>query len=228
MKRILSMIAVLVTVLSFGLVNTLYSKGNTLVVGGEAADRDKLPHIWWNAGAQDYYMSSLLFTDENQNPGKNDLAASREYDENSNTYRFVLRDGVEFHDGTKLTSEDIRWNVRVCLETPRVTPITKNALKSIEGVAGVIKHFIKSEFKKNLYNKFSSLVSFPVLNGVKEKMDPRVYNGASFLGLNGIVVKSHGSADSFAYCNAIKTAYYESKNNLINSIREYTNRELNE
>ena len=80
-------------------------------------DRDKLPHIWWNAGAQDYYMSSLLFTDENQNPGKNDLAASREYDENSNTYRFVLRDGVEFHDGTKLTSEDIRWNVRVCLET---------------------------------------------------------------------------------------------------------------
>ena len=44
-------------------------------------------------------------------------------------------------------------------------------------------------------------------------MDPRAYNGASFLGLNGIVVKSHGSADGFAYCNAIKTAYYESKNN---------------
>ena len=109
MKRILSMIAVLVTVLSFGLVNTLYSKGNTLVVGGEAPDRDKLPHIWWNAGAQDYYMSSLLFTDENQNPGKNDLAASREYDANSNTYKFVLRDGIEFHDGTKLTSEDISW-----------------------------------------------------------------------------------------------------------------------
>ena len=79
-----------------------------------------------------------------------------------------------------------------------------------------------------MYNKFSSLVSYPVLNGVKEKMDPRVYNGASFLGLNGIVVKSHGSADGFAYCNAIKTAYYESKNNLIDSIREYTIRELNE
>ena len=76
MKRILSMIATLVMLLSFGLVNTLYSKGNTLVVGGEAADRDKLPHIWWNAGAQDYYMSSLLFTDENQNPGKNDSKIS--------------------------------------------------------------------------------------------------------------------------------------------------------
>ena len=49
-------------------------------------------------------------------------------------------------------------------------------------------------------------------------MDPRVYNGASLLGLNGIVVKSHGSADSFSYSNAIKTAYYESKNNLIHSI----------
>ncbi len=102
------------------------------------------------------------------------------------------------------------------------------ALKSIEGVAGVIKHFIKSEFNKNLYNKLASLISFPVLNGVKKKMDPRVYNGASLLGLNGIVVKSHGSADSFSYSNAIKTAYYESKNNLIDSIREYTNRELNE
>ena len=102
------------------------------------------------------------------------------------------------------------------------------ALKSIEGVAGVIKHFIKSEFNKNLYNKFTALISHPVLNGVKKKMDPRVYNGASFLGLNGIVIKSHGSADSFSYYNAIKTAYYESKNNLTDSIREYTSRELSE
>ena len=102
------------------------------------------------------------------------------------------------------------------------------ALKSIEGVAGVIKHFIKSEFNRNIYNKFSSLISLPVINGIKKKMDPRVYNGASLLGLNGIVVKSHGSADSFSYSNAIKTAYYESKNNLIHSISEYTSRELNE
>ena len=63
---------------------------------------------------------------------------------------------------------------------------------------------------------------------LKKKMDPRIYNGASFLGLNGIVVKSHGSADDFSYSNAIKTAYFESKNNLIESIKKYTNRELNE
>ena len=81
---------------------------------------------------------------------------------------------------------------------------------------------------KNIYNKFSSLISFPVMSGVKKKMDPRVYNGASFLGLNGIVVKSHGSADSFSYSNDIKTAYYESKNNLIDSIKKYTSRELDD
>jgi glycerol-3-phosphate acyltransferase PlsX len=102
------------------------------------------------------------------------------------------------------------------------------ALKSIEGVAGMIKHFIKTEFEKNIYNKFSALISFPVLSGVKKKMDPRVYNGASFLGLNGIVVKSHGSADSFSYYNAIRTAYYESKNNLLENIKKHINRELND
>jgi glycerol-3-phosphate acyltransferase PlsX len=102
------------------------------------------------------------------------------------------------------------------------------ALKSIEGVAGMIKHFIKSEYNKNLYNKLSAIVSLPVMKGVKKKMDPRVYNGASFLGLNGIVVKSHGSADDFSYNNAIQTAYYESKNNLLENIKQYTARELND
>jgi glycerol-3-phosphate acyltransferase PlsX len=102
------------------------------------------------------------------------------------------------------------------------------ALKSIEGVAGMIKHFIKTEFQKNIYNKLSALVSFPVLKGVKKKMDPRVYNGASFLGLNGIVVKSHGSADSFSYYNAIQTAYYECKNNLLENIKKHINRDLND
>ena len=102
------------------------------------------------------------------------------------------------------------------------------ALKSIEGVAGMIKHFIKSEYNKNFYNKLSAIVSLPVMKGVKKKMDPRVYNGASFLGLNGIVIKSHGSADDFSYSNAIQTAYYESKNNLLANIKAYTARELNE
>ena len=102
------------------------------------------------------------------------------------------------------------------------------ALKSIEGVAGMIKFFIKEEFEKNIYNKISAVLSYPVMKGVKKKMDPRVYNGASLLGLNGIVVKSHGSADAFSYSNAIKTAYYEAKNNLLNNIKALIKKGLNE
>ena len=92
------------------------------------------------------------------------------------------------------------------------------ALKSIEGVANVISHFIKTEFKKNLYNKFSALISYPVMRGVKKKVDPRRYNGASLLGLQGVVVKSHGGADSYAFSRAIRTAYYEVKNEILDKI----------
>ena len=59
------------------------------------------------------------------------------------------------------------------------------------------------------------------MKAVKKKVDPRRYNGASLLGLNGIVVKSHGSADSFAFHRAIETAYYEARNNIQEKIRSY-------
>ena len=93
------------------------------------------------------------------------------------------------------------------------------ALKSIEGVANVISHFIKNEFKKRFFTKLSAIISYPVMKAVKKKVDPRRYNGASLLGLNGIVVKSHGSADSFALHRAIDTAYYEVKNNIQDKIK---------
>lgn len=147
--------------------------------------------------------------------GKNEikLAAELLNKSNINYTGFVEGDGMFSGEYDVIVTDGFTGNI---------------ALKSIEGVAGMIKHFIKTEFNKNLYNKFSSMISFPVLSGIKKKMDPRVYNGASLLGLNGIVVKSHGSADSFSYSNAIMTAYYEAKNNLTDSIREYTNRELND
>ena len=100
------------------------------------------------------------------------------------------------------------------------------ALKSIEGVANIISHFIKDEFKKNLYNKFSALISYPVMKGVRKKVDPRRYNGASLLGLQGVVVKSHGSADSYAFGRAIRTAYYEVKNQVLNKIESLVERKL--
>tara|TARA_Y100000590_G_scaffold169037_2_gene193621 strand:+ start:35207 stop:36220 length:1014 start_codon:yes stop_codon:yes gene_type:complete len=92
------------------------------------------------------------------------------------------------------------------------------ALKSIEGVANFISHVMKNEFNRNAYNRLSSLISYPVLKGVKKKVDPRRYNGASLLGLQGVVVKSHGSADAYAFSRAIKTAYYEVKNQILDKI----------
>tara|TARA_B100001113_G_scaffold338867_1_gene321462 strand:- start:1800 stop:2816 length:1017 start_codon:yes stop_codon:yes gene_type:complete len=141
------------------------------------------------------------------------LAAEMLNDSNLNYVGFVEGNGMFSGDYDVIVTDGFTGNI---------------ALKSIEGVAGMIKHFIKSEFKKNIYNKFSAILSLPVMTGVKKKMDPRVYNGASFLGLNGIVVKSHGSADGFSYSNAIQTAYYESKNNLLDNIKEFTKKELND
>jgi len=100
------------------------------------------------------------------------------------------------------------------------------ALKSIEGVAKVINHFIKTEFTKNIFTKLSALISLPVLKSVKQRVDPREYNGASLVGLQGVVVKSHGGADSYAFSQAINTAYYEVKNELLNKIESLIQTEL--
>ena len=102
------------------------------------------------------------------------------------------------------------------------------ALKSIEGVANIISHFIKSEFNKNIFTKISAIISYPVMKAVKKKMDPRRYNGASLLGLQGIVVKSHGSADSYAFSRAINTAYYEVKNRILNKITSLIDIEMSD
>ena len=100
------------------------------------------------------------------------------------------------------------------------------ALKSIEGVAKVISHFIKTEFTKNIFTKLSALISLPVLKSIKQRVDPREYNGASLVGLQGVVVKSHGGADSYAFSQAINTAYYEVKNELLNKIESLIQTEL--
>ena len=100
------------------------------------------------------------------------------------------------------------------------------ALKSIEGVAKVISHFIKKEFTKNIFTKLSALISLPVMKSFKNKVDPRKYNGASLLGLQGIVVKSHGGADSLAFSQAVETAYYEVKNELLEKIDSLIRTEL--
>ena len=83
------------------------------------------------------------------------------------------------------------------------------ALKNTEGVAKLIRHFMTIEFKRNIFTKLSALIALPVLRALRRRIDPRRYNGASLLGLRGIVVKSHGGADVLAFENAIQIAKKE-------------------
>ena len=83
------------------------------------------------------------------------------------------------------------------------------SLKTAEGVAKMIAYFMKVEFKRNLMTKLAGLIALPVLRSLRRRMDPRRYNGASLLGLRGIVIKSHGGADIFSFENAIHTARKE-------------------
>ncbi len=93
------------------------------------------------------------------------------------------------------------------------------ALKTTEGVARMIRHFMKQEFQRNLLTKAVGLLAMPVLKSFARKIDPRLYNGASFVGLQGIVIKSHGNADIFAFTMAINEALIEVEKNVPERIR---------
>jgi glycerol-3-phosphate acyltransferase PlsX len=88
------------------------------------------------------------------------------------------------------------------------------ALKSSEGVAKMISHFMKQAFSKNLVTKMTGLIALPVLRNFRHRIDPRRYNGASLLGLRGVVIKSHGGADELAFANAIRIARKEALNDV--------------
>jgi glycerol-3-phosphate acyltransferase PlsX len=85
------------------------------------------------------------------------------------------------------------------------------SLKTSEGVARMIAHFIRQEFTRNLLTRLAAIIAMPVLRSFRRRIDPRRYNGASLLGLRGIVIKSHGSADVLSYANAIKVAVVEAR-----------------
>lgn len=94
------------------------------------------------------------------------------------------------------------------------------ALKAIEGTVQMLTKGIKEEFSRNWLSKLMALVALPVLNRFKNRMDHRRYNGAILLGLKGISVKSHGSADVFSYSTAIKRAHDVAENRVIDRIVE--------
>ena len=83
------------------------------------------------------------------------------------------------------------------------------ALKAIEGFAKLLGGSLRDEFSRNLFTKLLGLFALPVLKAYKKRFDPRAYNGASLVGLRGIVVKSHGNADQTSFANAIRVAMLE-------------------
>lgn len=101
------------------------------------------------------------------------------------------------------------------------------ALKNTEGAAKMIKQFMTAEFKRNFLTKLQALIAMPVLRALGRRIDPRRYNGASLLGLRGIVVKSHGGADVFAFENAIAIAKKEVKADIASRIEQRVGQQLN-
>ncbi len=107
---------------------------------------------------------------------------------------FVEGDGVFLRDIDVVVCDGFTGNI---------------ALKTGEGVAKLIYHYIKQEFTRSTFTKLAALAAMPALKALGKRMDPRNYNGASLVGLNGIVIKSHGSADALAFASAIRVAVRE-------------------
>lgn len=102
------------------------------------------------------------------------------------------------------------------------------ALKAMEGISKLLAFYIKKAFKRNLYTKIAKLISIPALLTLKKELDPGKRNGASFLGLQGIVIKSHGGANVPAFANAIKEAILEVQHNVPKLIGDKIGRMLKE
>lgn len=94
------------------------------------------------------------------------------------------------------------------------------ALKTSEGLVQMLATYLREEFGRNIFTKLAGFVALPVLNAFKRRVDHRRYNGASLLGLRGIVIKSHGSADSFAFSCAIEHAIEEVRTGVLDHITE--------
>jgi glycerol-3-phosphate acyltransferase PlsX len=94
------------------------------------------------------------------------------------------------------------------------------ALKTAEGLAKMLRAFLTEEFRRNWFTVACGAIAMPVLKAFKRRVDPGRYNGASLLGLKGIVVKSHGSADSFAFQNAIERAFEEVREEVLQRISQ--------
>ncbi|HEX8009870.1 MAG TPA: phosphate acyltransferase PlsX [Casimicrobiaceae bacterium] len=94
------------------------------------------------------------------------------------------------------------------------------ALKASEGLALMLADYLREEFTRNTLRKSLALVALPAINAFKRRVDPRRYNGATLIGLKGVVIKSHGSADALAFRYALKKAYAEVTHGVLERIAQ--------
>ncbi len=93
-------------------------------------------------------------------------------------------------------------------------------LKTSEGLAHMLYEFLKTEFTRNLLTRIAAAVVYPVLKSFKRRIDPRRFNGATLVGLKGVVIKSHGGADAFAFTNALQRAAAEVEHGVLEKITQ--------
>ena len=115
---------------------------------------------------------------------------------NLNYCGFIEGDGIFHADIDVVVSDGFVGNV---------------AIKTMEGVARLVGSFLKQEFQRNMLRKLQGVAAQAALAALRQRLDPRRYNGASLVGLNGVVLKSHGGADAFAFETAVKTAIVEAR-----------------
>lgn len=101
------------------------------------------------------------------------------------------------------------------------------SLKTMEGTAKLFAQFMRKSYQRNLFSRLAGLLSYPVLKRLQKQIDPARYNGASLLGVNGIVIKSHGSANVLSFTTAINEAVIEAQKDVPNCIREHVAELLN-
>jgi len=116
-----------------------------------------------------------------------------------NYYGFVEGDGLYRGDVDVVVCDGFVGNV---------------ALKASEGVIHMIRHFLRQSFGRNIFTKLAGLIASPVLKHFRDELDPRAYNGANLIGLQGIVIKSHGGTDEVGFANAIKIAIIEAEQDI--------------
>jgi len=129
----------------------------------------------------------------------------------------LLRDsGLNFHGNVE--GDDIfkgTTDVVVCDGF-----VGNSVLKASEGVVHMIVAFLRQEFSRNVFRKLAAVVALPVLKALRRRMDPSRHNGASLLGLRGVVIKSHGSADAYSFGKALERAVEEVRNDVIQRIAQ--------